>query len=292
MSALIAATCGFLVVGGMVAVGHGLRRTPAARRARRPAEPLGARWARLTRRPPGKRGRNRDRQLVVGVAAGLVGYLLTGWVLLLVAVPVVIMVLPYLLGDPPQTEAEMLSSLDRWVRAMAANLQTGQSITDALRLSARNAPELLSAEVNLLVARIDHRWPVRDALLAMGNALATPDADAVLAALALAAHRGGTGATDTLNALSDSVQEHLRALREIETERAKPRVVVRQVTVISLVMFGVVLLLGGDYFAPYRSGLGQVILAALVLIYFGALLAMRRVTSPPRRQRILQEAGR
>lgn len=287
MSALVAATCGTLVLGGAVALAHGLRRTSSPARQRAP-ETLATRWARLTRRPPGRRGRLRDRLLVGGLVAGLLGYLATGWALLLVLVPVLVVVLPYLLGDPPNTEAAMLSSLDRWVRAMAANLQAGQSITDALRMSAKNPPELLAEEVRLLVARIEHRWPVRDALLAMGDALDTPDADAVLAALALAAHRGGTGATATLNALSDSVQERLRALRDIETERAKPRVVVRQVTVISVVVFGLSLLVGGDFFAPYRSGIGQLILAALLLVYFGALLAMRRVTAPPRRQRILQ----
>lgn len=289
MSALVAAVCGTSLVGGVVAVAYGLQRTPVPSRERAP-ESAAARWARITKRPPGRRGRNRDRLLAVGLVAGLLGYLASGWALLLVLVPVLVVVLPYLLADPPNVEAAMLSSLDRWVRAMAANLQAGQSITDALRMSARNPPELLADEVRLLVARIEHRWPVRDALLAMGDALDTPDADAVLAALALAAHRGGTGATATLHALSDSVQERLRALRDIEAERAKPRVVVRQVTVISLVVFGLSLVIGGEFFEPYRSGMGQVILAALIVLYFGALLALRRVTAPPRRQRILQGA--
>lgn len=290
MSTLIAVACGIALVGGVIAVAYGLRRTPIPDRAHRAPEKLTARWARLTRRPPGRRGRNRDRLLVLGLVGGLLGYLLTGWALLLGVVPAAVIVLPYLLGDPPHAEVEMLSSLDRWVRAMAANLQAGQSITDALRMSARNPPEALAAEIRLLVARIDHRWPVRDALFAMGNALGTPDADAVLAALALAAHRGGTGATATLLALSDSVQERLRALRDIETERAKPRIVVRQVTLISVVGLGLTLLLGGDFFAPYRNGLGQLLLAGLLALYVGALFAMRRITAPPRRQRILQGA--
>ncbi|WP_432560279.1 type II secretion system F family protein [Granulicoccus sp. GXG6511] len=292
MSTLIAVATGSLFVGGVVAFSFGLRRRPLPSGTHRTAETLSARWSRLTRRPSGRRGRNRDRLLVLGVVIGLLGYLATGWALLLALAPVLILALPYLLGDPPNAEADMLSSLDRWVRAMAANLQTGQSISDALRLSAKNPPPLLAEEVRLLVARIEHRWPLRDALKAMGDALDTPDADAVLAALALAAHRGGTGATATLDALSDSVQERLRALREIDAERAKPRVVVRQVTVISVVVFGLALLFGGEFFAPYRSGIGQVILAALLCIYFASLLGMRRITAPPRRQRILQEAGR
>lgn len=287
----MAAASGGLLVGGAIVLGQGLRRT-RVETARRSPEGLAARWARLTRRPPGRRGRSRDRLLLIGVVAGLVGYLATGWAVLLAIGPLLMVALPYLLGDPPNTEAEMLASLDRWVRVMAANLQTGQSISDALRLSAKNPPPLLADEVRLLVARLEHRWSVRDALSAMGNSLNTPDADPVLAALSLAAHRGGTGATATLTALSDSVQDRLKALRDIETERAKPRVVVRQVTVISVVVFGLAMLLGGEFFAPYRSGIGQLILVALLCAYFGALLAMRRITAPPRRQRILQGVGR
>jgi tight adherence protein B len=294
VNALLAAACGIAVLGGLVLVMYGLRRTRVVRRpgsrstsARRS---LGETWARLTRRPPGTRGRKRDRLLLIGFGAGLVGYLATGWFLLLPVVPVAFVVIPYLLGDPPNREVELLSGLDRWVRGMAATLQSGQSISDTLRSSARNAPPMLAEEVRLLVLRLEHRWPVRDGLQAMADALDSPDADAVLAALALAAHRGGTGATSTLNALTESIQDRLRALRDIESERAKPRVVVRQVTVISLAVLGIALVVGGEFFAPYRSGIGQAILAALLTAYVASLLVMRRVTAPPRRQRILQEA--
>ncbi|MDO5498129.1 MAG: type II secretion system F family protein [Propionibacteriaceae bacterium] len=292
MNALLAGVTGALLVAGIWAVIHGARRTTEPPARQRPPETLAATWARLSRRPPGRRGRMRDRLLMVGLLAGLVGYLATGWVLLLGLVPVVFALVPYLLGDPPTIDIDMLSSLDRWVRGMAATLQAGQSIADALRLSAKHPPPLLAEEVRLLVARLEHRWPVRDALREMADGLDTPDADAVLAALSLAAHRGGTGATATLDALSDSVQERLRALRDIEAERAKPRAVVRQVTVISVAVLVVALMLAGEFFAPYRTGIGQLILAGLVATYLAALVAMRRITAPPARQRILQGVGR
>lgn len=288
MNSLLAAASGVALLGGLWLLWLGLRRpqTSTGRTATR--RTTFETWAWLTRRPPGKRGRMRDRLLLIGLAAGLVGYLLTGWALVLPLAPLAFVGVPYLLGDPPNREVELLSGLDRWVRGMSATLQTGQSVTDALRSSARNAPPLLGDEVRLMVARLEQRWPVRDALLAMADALGSPDADAVLAALALAAHRGGTGATSTLHALTESIQDRLKALRDIETERAKPRVVVRQVTIISLAVLGAALMVGGDFFAPYRSGIGQVVLAGLLTAYVLSLLVMRRMTAPPRRQRILQ----
>ena len=126
-----------------------------------------------------------------------------------------------------------------------------------------------------------------EVLLALADSLDSADADAVVASLVLAVRRGGTGATVTLSALADSLQDRLRALREIESERAKPRIVVRQVTIITSVVMGAAMLLGRDFFAPYSTPLGQVILAALIAAYAGSIAMLRRMTVPRRRARIL-----
>lgn len=289
MSGLAAALCGVLVCAGLVAVVRGVLGTSEPR-PDRPASVVGT-WARWTRRPPGPAGRSRDRRLAAGLAAGLVLWALSGWAVAVVLAPALVLGIPFLLGDPPNRQVELLEALDRWVRSLAAMLPTGRSITDALRATARTAPPVLTPAVAALVGRLDERWATTDALAAMADELDSPDSDAVLAALMLAAHRGGTGATASLAALSESIADRLRALRDIETERAKPRVVVRQVTLVSLVMLGACVVLGGDFFAPYATPLGQVVLLALAAAYVGALAMMRRVTAPERRERILQGRG-
>jgi Flp pilus assembly protein TadB len=192
------------------------------------------------------------------------------------------------LSAPSNRDLAVLEALDRWVRSLASLLPTGRSISDAIRVSVGQAPALLVPHLRLLTARLDDRWTTAQALLSLADELDSPDADAVLAALSLAADRGGTGATATLAALADNIQDRLRALREIETERAKPRIVVRQVTLITLVVLGLALVFGGSFFAPYGSPLGQLLLAALVFAYLGALLFLRRLTLPRPRQRILR----
>lgn len=212
----------------------------------------------------------------------------TGWPLMLIVVPLAVVGLPQLLSAPRNTEIELLGSLDRWVRGMTATMATGKSITDALRLSARQAPPDLADALVLLVRRLDDRWTPGDALRAFADELDSADADAVVASLILAVQRGGTGAILTLSALADSIQERLRALREVEAERAKPRVVVRQVTVITLVVLAGAFLFGRGFFAPYGTPLGQVLLALLLLVYVGSLVMLRRMTLPRRRERILR----
>lgn len=227
--------------------------------------------------------------LALGLVGAVVGLVTLHWPLLIIVVPAAAIALPRLLSDPPSRDIHLLEALDRWVRSMLAQLSSGKSIQDALRLSGRDAPVLLAPHLTVLVRRLDQRWTAPQALAAMADDLNSADADAVLAALILSTNRGGTGASITLTALADSIQERLRALREIEAERAKPRAVVRQVTIITILTLVAFLVFSPEYFAPYSSALGQVLLGLLLFAYGAAVWGMRRLTLARPRARILRE---
>lgn len=284
MTLLVAVLGAMLLVGGIVilaAVAAGvLVQRP------RPQESTGL-WTRVVDKVRGVSRRERVT-LVAGLVGGVLVAAWTQWPLMLLVVPLAVYGVPHLLSAPKQDQIELLQALDRWVRGMTATMATGKSITDALRLSARTPPPLLADHLVLLIRRLDDRWPAPQALLALADDLDSPDADAVLASLVLAAHRGGTGATATLAALADTIQERLKALREIESERSKPRAVVKQVTIITLVLLGASLLLARDFFAPYGTPVGQALLAGLIAAYVGSLLMLRRLTLPRQRDRILR----
>jgi tight adherence protein B len=165
-------------------------------------------------------------------------------------------------------------------------------VTDAIRVSRRTAPTLIAAEIGTLVLRLNNRWETDDALRRFADDLDSADADGVVASLMLAARRGANGSSLTLQALADSLQAQLKSRRAIEVERSKPYVVVRQVTVISLVTLAGVYLLAPDFFTPYRTPLGQVLLAILLVLYLASLVLMRRKAQQAPRTRILVGAGR
>lgn len=286
MGVLLAAVCGVLIAGGLVLALAGFNSPPAL--AGQSSTGL---WKSLVESSAGRAVRRRWWQWLLALAAGVLAASLAGWPLLVVLVPTVAYGLPVVLSAPPGRDLALLEALDRWVRTMGSLLPTGRSISDAIRVSVRQAPALIAPELRLLTARLDDRWTIEQALFALADELDSADADAVLAALALAAQRGGTGAAATLAALADNIADRLRALREIETERAKPRIVVRQVTIITLVVLGGALLFGGSFFAPYASGVGQMLLATLVAAYLGSLLLLRRLTLPRPRQRILRRTA-
>jgi Flp pilus assembly protein TadB len=283
----VAAVAGMLLVGGALAVVLGLRRSWADEPSVGPRRPLIDRWARLTHRPGGSAGRRRDVVLASSVAVGLVAAVVTGWSLSILLIPLVALGLPVLLRMPVQRDVALMEALDRWLRSLAATLATGKSITDAIRTSLRTAPPGIRDPLAALIARLNNRWDTADALRRFADDLDCPDADAVVAALILAANRGSVGASVTLLALADSLQDQLRARRMIETERAKPYAVVRQVTVITLLTLGAVVVFNPSFFSAYRTPLGQVILVALLAMYAGSLILMRRKAKQQPRARIL-----
>ena len=229
----LAITAGLLIIGGLLGIAYGLRQAAANSRAGG-AESAAERWTRLSRRPAGSRGRRRDVILLVSVVSGCVAGG-TDRVADLDRDASGTRARAALSADPSEaTRHRAARGFDRWVRSLAATLATGKSITDAIRISRRTAPPLIADEINVLVTRLNNRWETRDALMRFADAIDSPDADGVVAALILASSRGANGASVTLQALADSIQAQLKGRRAVEVERSKPHVVVRQVTVISL----------------------------------------------------------
>ena len=285
MTGMLAIIAGLLITAGLLGIVHGTgRNTSAAGTRRRSIAEL---WTKITRRPTGRVGQRRDMILLGSVIMGGILALLTGWLILVVVLPILAVGLPYLLILPKPRDVELLEALDRWIRSLAATLATGKSITDAIRISRRTAPPLIADEISLLVARLNNRWDTRDALMRFADAIDSPDADAVVAALILASSRGANGASVTLQALADSIQAQLKGRRAVEVERSKPYVVVRQVTIISLATLVLVFAGSPAFFAPYRTPLGQALLSVLLISYIGSLLMMRRKARQPARSRLL-----
>lgn len=283
MGALAAAVVGALLAsGGWLVVVGTLRRPPATS----PGSSTGL-WKRVEKSWARQSPR---RRVVLGVsmAFGVVVAAVSGWLIAIPVIPIAVIGLPKLLSAPREHELETLTALDRWVRLVAASISTGKSIRDAILATRGSAPAVLREPLQHLGARVDQGWSVSDALLAMADDLDSADADAVLAAMAIAAGRGGTGSRAALDALGENIQERIKVLRDVATERAKPRAVVRQVTIITLVVLAGALLLGRGFFEPYSSPLGQALVAVLAAAYIGSLVMLRHRTSTKPTARFLQ----
>lgn len=264
MIVLIPALAGALVVGGLIALVLGLRPSPIIERPSRP------RKVRTVTR--------QTRMLLLGgLAAGIVAFLVTGWVLALVIVPVAFVGLPILLSSSSAAQRiERLEAMEEWTRSLSGVLTVGVGLEQALVATLRSTPAVIAPEVTRLVARLRARWVTEDALRAFADELDDATGDLVAANLILGSRRRGAGLASVLEGLAESVAADVRARRQVEADRAKPRATARWVTLISVGVL-VILAVSGTYVEPYQSALGQVILVALLAMYVATLVWMKRM---------------
>ncbi len=264
MIVLIPALASALVVAGVIGLFIGLR---PSERVDRPPRPH--RTPRLSKQTL--------RLLLAGVAAGVLAFAITGWVLALVATPVAFVGLPVLLSSSSaQQRIVRLEAMEEWTRTLAGVLTVGVGLEQALVTSLRSTPAAINPEVTRLVSRLRARWKTEDALRAFADELDDATGDLVAANLILGAQRRGAGLASVLEGLAESVAADVRARRQIEADRAKPRATARWVTLISVGVL-VVLAISGTYVEPYRSPLGQIILVLLLAAYVATLVWMKRM---------------
>lgn len=271
MTDLIPGLAGALVVAGLLGSVLGLRPAPE-----KPPAPARARIPLVARL--GQTSPRTGVLLLVGTGAGLIVAIVTGWFIAVLGVPALIVGLPMLLSAPQASaKIDRLEAMEEWTRSLSGVLTVGVGLEQALIATLRSTPDAIRAEVTRLVARLGARWSTEDALRAFANDLDDATGDLVAANLILGARRRGRGLANVLESLAESVASDVRARRQIEADRAKPRATARWVTVITVGVL-VFLALTGRYVAPYGSPIGQVILVLLLGAYVATLIWMRTMT--------------
>ncbi|WP_432563680.1 type II secretion system F family protein [Kineococcus sp. SYSU DK003] len=235
----------------------------------------------------------RMRVLGAGVAAvaGALVWLFTGWVIAIVVLPGAALVLPALLGRFVQGDViDKLEALDEWTRNLAALLGVGGiGLEQAITASRGSCPKAIAPQVALLVARLAARTPTETALREFADDIDDSTGDLIASALILASLRRSEGVVMVLEGLAQTVGDEVRMRREIEADRAKPRTTARLLTLLSVGVLAV-LSLNGTYLEPYKQGLGQVLLLALLSAYAGCLFWLQRMSRTRRTPRFLSTA--
>ncbi|EAP98659.1 putative integral membrane protein [Janibacter sp. HTCC2649] len=284
MTALLPALAGALIVAGVIGVAVGLRPVPP--RATAPSTP----------RPGVRRVTSMSRRtrmlLLAGTATGLLVAVATGWLVAVLVVPAAAAGLPVLLSAPPASaRIDRLEAMEEWTRSLSGVLTAGVGLEQALIATLRSTPDPIRPEVTRLASRLRARWTTEDALRAFADDLDDATGDVVAANLILGARRRGAGLASVLDALAESVAADVRARREIEADRAKPRATARWVTLITISVLAF-LALTGQYVAPFGTPLGQVLLVLLLSLYVATLVWMRRMTTGTPLPRFVGAAAR
>lgn len=269
------------VVGGLVVV-LGILPSPELDRSKPPS--------RLSAALTGARGRLGRQRLIligVGVVGGVVLWLVTGWLVWIVIVPVAAVGVPFLLGRGPEPKKlERLEGLETWARGLAGLTIAGSGLEQTIIASVGSSPDSVREEVATLAARLNARWPTRAALRKFADDLADPTGDLIVAHLLLAERVRGDGLAAALEDLAKSISEEVQVRRQIEADRARPRQAVRITTLATVVLLGVMPFIS-QFMAPYRTPLGQLILIVLIGVDAVMLLWLKRITAGKPTPRIL-----
>src|SRR5664279_2478061 len=175
MIILIPALAGALIVGGVITLVVGMSPTeiPARTPRRRRTKPI---------------SKPTQRLLLVGVVAGMVAVIVTGWALALLLVPVAFVGLPALLSSgSAQTRIGRLEAMEEWTRSLSGVLTVGVGLEQALVATLRSTPTAIAPEVTRLVARLRARWVTEEAIRAFADELNDATGDLVAANLILGA---------------------------------------------------------------------------------------------------------
>lgn len=257
---ILAATLGaVLVLLGVL----GPSRTPGAPRRRRSTR-------------SSSMSRKTQVRLLISVGVGLILAFATGWVILVAAVPLIVVGLPFLLNNDDEKRIAKLDALETWTRSLAGLTVTGQGLERTIAASRESCPDAIREEVTRLVARLNSRMSTEKALRMFADELDDETADFVVAHLILKATQRGNGLNAALQDLAESILSEVRARRQIETERSGPRNETRIVVFITLGLLGL-LVIAQQYSAPYGTPLGQLLLCLYLGIDVLLLVMMRRI---------------
>jgi hypothetical protein len=265
-----------------------------------------------TRKPPGPASPNRlafrrfwqghgrtSRQrgthqtlLIVAVVAGALTWLITGWpvggFIVLVAIPG----LPWLFSAATAEKKAIarLSALEAWTRRVSDYVRNGIGLQAAIVATARTAPPLIGTEVRTLAARLQSGGDPVTSLRAFAEELDDYSSDEVVAPLILQLADAGEGLHSSLSDIAQALTEEINTRSTADSERSTARYTVRFLTgaTVAVLAFGAI---NSGYATPYRSSLGQTILALLAGLYIGLMLWIRALSLPEKLPRLLRLEG-
>lgn len=249
----------------------------------------------ITRRSPRLGGRRVSwwadqrvlRRLALAVGAGVVAGVVTGWVAGAVLAGLGIWVLPRVLGRDTEHSCRLrrIEAIAAWAEMLRDILAAAAGLEQAILATAPLAPEAIRAEVSALAARLEQGRRLAPALRELGDALADPTADVVIAALVMAAERQPRRLTDLLASLASAAREQAAMRMRVHAARARTRTSVRVIVATTCAFAAGLVLLNRPYLQAYDTPTGQLVLlgvGALFAAGFTGLVRMAAMADPAR----------
>ncbi|WP_242419251.1 MULTISPECIES: type II secretion system F family protein [Frankia] len=253
-------------------------------------------WTRLrAREQSGRRLSPQVRTVRLGAAvgAGLAVGVLTGWPVAAALAALAVMAAPTLLaeGRAGAAETARVEALASWADMLRDTLSAGAGLEQTIRATAPIAPDPIRVDVLTLAAAVQDGARLVDALDAFADRVDDPAADLIVAALRFAAAGQGRHLADLLDRLATAARGQAAVRLRAAATRARIRTSTRVIVVTTLAMALGLTLFSPAFVAPYSTITGQLVLAAVGVLWAGAFVWLARMGRITREPRILTVAA-
>jgi hypothetical protein len=272
------AAVGTLFGSGLVLVAAGVGWLPFVRRDASAGDGSPGRPGRPSR-PSGHNNRQR-RDLALAGFCGLAALVVTRWPMSVPLAALAVLGSRGVAGGPTRSTIERLEAIAAWTEMLRDTLAGAAGLTQALVATAPIAPKVLRAHVAALAARLHAGVAVVPALIALGDDVADPAADTVVACLVMAASERAQRLPELLGALADATRQEVTMRLGVEASRASSRTAVRMITGFSFGLLALMAVFARSYLSPYRSAGGQLVLGFVGCLYGLGLWLMSIMVRP------------
>lgn len=229
------------------------------------------------------------RRALMGIGAGLVILLLTGWPVLGIAIGLLVWFAPMLFGGLASEKRGMarLEGLAAWTESLRDTIAGAVGLEQAIPATAYAASPAIRPALIRLTDRLRVRTPLPTALQGFADDIDDPSADLIVATLILNARLRGPGLRDVLSSLARSARADLDMRRRIAASRSSTRRSVQIVMGVTVVFVLGLAIFNRSYVEPYSTPIGQVVLVLVIGLFAAGFIWMRRLSEYEMPERFL-----
>lgn len=250
----------------------------------------------LTRSP--RRGRalsSKEKQtLLAGLAVGMAVVVATRNLVFAVIAAAAVVLSPMLVGGGKTERAALtkLEALAQWTESLRDLAQKGAGLESVIPKTVDTASDILVPPLRLMSRRLSVKVPLPEALSLFADEVDDSGADAVVAALALAARQRKGKLSAVLSALARSLRDELEQRTKVMRERNVVRREAAQVAVMTAV-----LVVAATLFSPQglpegeNSTAAQLLPLVLAVAYLFVFSRVRKLAEPEPTPRFLASAS-
>lgn len=183
---------------------------------------------------------------------------------------------------------DRIEAIATWTESLRDTMAASAGLQEALRTSARVAPEPIRAEVRDLALRLQHQ-STSSALRQFAADMKHPLSDLVVASLVLSASRHGGSLQSVLLMTARAARDSAAMMRQVEAGRARIYSQARMAGWVTFLMASFLILTQEAFIRPYSTFAGQLALLVIGGAFFGSGVAVYKMSRPVEPRRVFAD---